>query len=73
MRAVTVLQTLSSGSGFVHLRLGESRTVPEAHQAFRQLMAALGQNVSRDPQGRSVEEAIVRASPMRRTDPCAAC
>lgn len=56
-----LLHCLEEGPGYAHLRLGA--TAPQARQAFRRLMAALGQNVSRDPRGHPIEEAVVRNAP----------
>jgi len=52
---------LEEGPGYVRLRLGT--TAPQAREAFRHLMAGLGPNVSRDPQGAPIEEALVRNVP----------
>lgn len=52
---------LEEGPGYALLPLGA--TAPQAREAFRRLMAGLGQNVSRDPRGYPIEEAVVRNAP----------
>ena len=52
---------LEEGPGYTHLRFDASPL--QAREAFRRLMAGLGQNVSRDPLGDPIEEAVVRNAP----------
>lgn len=52
---------LEEGPGYAQLRLGTTEL--QAREAFRRLMAGLGQNVSRDPLGYPIEEAVVRNAP----------
>lgn len=54
-------QCLEEGPGYARLRLGT--TLSQAHEAFSCLMADLGENISRDPQGHPIKEAVVHNVP----------